>query len=80
MDPSDIGAEVDIDDPDAIPFVRFDPLRGSIRLDVIEGPLDNPTQVWDYKFGGARLTPTRVNQIRTGAGLQPNAPVTEVKP
>ncbi len=45
-----------------------DPLSGSIRLDVVEGPLTNPTWVWDYKFGGAELTPARIIQIRTGGG------------
>jgi hypothetical protein len=58
----------------------IDPLKGSIRLDVVEGPLNNPTRVWDYKFGGAQLTPARVNQIRTGAGLGPNVPVDAVRP
>lgn len=57
-----------------------DPLSGSIRLDVVEGPLTNPTWVWDYKFGGAQLTPARINQIRMGAGLGPNVPVVEVRP
>jgi hypothetical protein len=56
------------------------PLRGSIRLDVVEGPLNNPTWVWDYKFGGAQLTPARINQIRTGAGLGPIVPVDAVRP
>ena len=56
------------------------PLRGSIRLDVVEGPLNNPTWVWDYKFGGAQLTPARINQIRAGAGLGPNVPVDVVRP
>jgi hypothetical protein len=35
---------------------------------------------WDYKFGSSHLTPTRINQIRTGAGLNPTVPITEVKP
>ena len=56
------------------------PLRGSIHLDVVEGSLNNPTWVWDYKFGGAQLTPARINQIRTGAGLGPNVPVDAVRP
>lgn len=58
---------------------KGDPLLGSIRLDVVENPL-NPTQIWDYKFGGAQLTPARVNQIRTGAGLGSNVPITQVRP
>jgi hypothetical protein len=56
------------------------PLKGSIRLDVVEGPLNNPTLVWDYKFGNALLTPARVSQIRTGAGLGPAVPVDAVRP
>ena len=56
------------------------PLRGTIRLDVVEGPLNAPTSVFDYKFGGATLSPGRVTQIRAGANLGPSVPVLEVKP
>jgi len=63
-----------------VPWAAGDPLKGSIRLDVVEGPLNNPTWIWDYKFGGAQLTPARINQIRTGAGLGPNVPVVPVRP
>jgi hypothetical protein len=35
---------------------------------------------WDYKFGSSTLSPARIGQIRTGAGLSPNIPITEVKP
>jgi RHS repeat-associated protein len=56
------------------------PLKGSVRLDVVEGPLSAPTAVYDYKFGGALLTPTRVGGIRTGANLGPNIPVVGVHP
>ncbi|WP_428263333.1 hypothetical protein [Haliangium sp.] len=38
--------------------------KGSVRLDVVEGPLNAPTAVFDLKTGGARLTPQRVEQIR----------------
>ena len=32
-----------------------DPLKGSVRLDVVEGPLNNPTWVWDCQlWTGAR--------------------------
>jgi len=58
----------------------IDPLKGSIRLDVVTHPLNNPTWVWDYKFGDAGLTPARINQIRAGAGLAPSVPVVPVKP
>ena len=55
-----------------------DPVRGSIRLDVVEGPLTNPTTIFDYKFGNATLTPARIIQIRQGAGLGGNVPVLPV--
>ncbi len=56
------------------------PLTGSVRLDVVEGPLNNPRWVWDYKFGDSQLTPARISQIRAGAGLGSNVPVDEVRP
>jgi hypothetical protein len=56
------------------------PLTGSVRLDVVEGPLNNPSWVWDYKFGDSQLTPARISQIRAGAGLGSNVPVDEVRP
>ena len=56
------------------------PTKGSILLDVVEGPVTAPTQVFDYKFGGATLKPPRIVQIRAGAGLGPGVPVIEVKP
>ena len=59
---------------------RGDPPTGSIRLDVVEGQLDNPAWVWDYKFGDAQLTPARISRIRIGAGLGPNVPIDEVRP
>ena len=61
------------------PWREGDPLLGSIRLDVIEGPRINPTQVWDYKFGNATLSQSRIQQIRTGTN-SPNLPVWEIKP
>jgi hypothetical protein len=61
------------------PWNPGDPLAGSIRLDVVEGPLGAPTQAWDYKFGKATLSQTRILQIRTGTS-SPTLPVTEVKP
>ncbi len=56
------------------------PLKGSIKLDVVEGPLRSPTAVYDYKFGKAGLTPQRINQIRNGANLSPKTPIIEVRP
>jgi RHS repeat-associated protein len=54
--------------------------RGSIRLDVVEGPLDNPTAIFDYKFGGATLTPKRIQQIRQVGQFGPNVPIIGVHP
>ena len=56
------------------------PLKGTVRLDVVEGPLASPSAVFDYKFGAAQLTPTRIGQIRAGARLGPNYRITEVHP
>ena len=57
-----------------------DPVAGSIRLDVIEGPLTNPTHVWDYEFGNATLSQSRITQIQNGIPNGANIPVLEIKP
>lgn len=59
---------------------RCPPLAGSIRLDVIEGPLTNPTHVWDYEFGNARLPQSRITQIQNNIPNGTNVPVLEIKP
>ncbi|OCC22946.1 hypothetical protein MB02_14365 [Croceicoccus estronivorus] len=56
------------------------PTTGSIRLDVVEGPLTNPTQVWDYKFGQAKLSESRITQIQNGIPNGANVPILMVKP
>ena len=38
---------------------------GSIRVDVVEGPLGAPMAVYDLKTGSATLTPQRIAEIRT---------------
>jgi hypothetical protein len=40
-------------------------MPGSIRLDVVEGPLSAPTAVYDLKTGSATLTPGRIAEIRS---------------
>jgi hypothetical protein len=55
------------------------PTRDSVILDVVDGPLGNPTAIYDYKFGAAGLTPARIGQIRTVTGFQ-NTPVIQVRP
>jgi hypothetical protein len=54
--------------------------RGSVILDVIEGNPQNPTMIFDYKFGNAHLTPYRINQINTVGGFGGQVPIQEVKP
>ena len=55
-------------------------LRGSVRLDVVEGPLNNPTAIFDYKFGNAVLSNSRIDQIRRIGGFGSNVPIIEIKP
>jgi len=62
------------------PWQPGDGLRGTVRLDVVEGPINSPTNVFDYKFGNAQLTPLRINQIRNTSGSGPNVPIIQVTP
>ncbi len=54
--------------------------RGSIRLDVVEGPLDNPTAIYDYKFGSATLTIQRIQQIRQVGQFGSSVPIIGIYP
>jgi hypothetical protein len=54
--------------------------RESIRADVVEGPLTNPMAIYDLKTGRAKLTPTRIQQIRQhlpGGGV--GVPIREIR-
>jgi hypothetical protein len=53
---------------------------GSIRADVVEGPVDAPKAIFDLKTGGAKLTPERIKEIQSHLppGHQ-NIPVLEVR-
>jgi hypothetical protein len=53
---------------------------GSIRADVVEGPVDAPTAIYDLKTGNATLTPARVMQIQNEVPGGTNVPVKEIKP
>lgn len=53
--------------------------KGSVRLDVVDGPLSNPTQVFDFKFGNAGLSNSRIDNIYTQVGSS-NFPVSEIRP
>jgi hypothetical protein len=53
---------------------------GSVRLDVVEGPLDAPTAVYDLKTGSATLSPARIQQIQAHVPGGNNVPVLLVRP
>jgi len=53
------------------------PLEDSVVLDVVEGNVNSPTAVLDYKFGGARSRQNRIDQIRSAANLTPTTPVVQ---
>jgi hypothetical protein len=54
--------------------------RGSVRLDVVEGPLDAPTCCYDLKTGSATLTPGRIRQFQGNLPGGANVPVIQIKP
>ena len=54
---------------------------GSVRLDVVHGPLDAPIAIYDLKTGSSALSQRRIDQILSH--LPPgsrNIPVLEIKP
>ena len=53
---------------------------GSIRIDVGEGTVEDPTAVYDLKTGGARLSPARIQQIQMHLPSGTGVPVYEVRP
>jgi len=53
---------------------------GSIRLDVVEGPLNNPAAIFDYKFGTARFPQSRIDQIRRVGQFGDDVPISGVRP
>ena len=58
-------------------------VRGSVRLDVVEGPPASPTAIFDFKFTlnpNPTLSPRRIAGIRAGAGLAPSVPITTIHP
>jgi hypothetical protein len=63
-----------------LPYESGDGVKGSVRLDVVKGPVSAPTAVYDSKFGGAVLDADREAQMRKVAGLSPSCPVHEIKP
>jgi hypothetical protein len=57
-------------------------LDGSIRTDVVlrdpESPNSRPIAIWDVKTGGARLSGSRVTEIRDQVGVGTDVPVIEL--
>jgi hypothetical protein len=54
--------------------------RGSVRLDVVEGDLQLPAAVYDFKFGVSGLSQGRINRILSVGRFPPNTPVIEIRP
>jgi hypothetical protein len=54
--------------------------RGSVRLDVVEGNLQSPVAVYDFKFGASGLSQGRINRILSIGGFPTNTPVIEIRP
>ena len=53
---------------------------GSVRLDVVNGPLNAPISIFDLKTGGAILTPGRIQQIQAHVPGGASVPIIEVRP
>jgi RHS repeat-associated protein len=53
---------------------------GSVRLDVVEGPVTQPTAVYDLKTGSAQLTAARIQQIQSHIPGGASVPVIMVRP
>jgi hypothetical protein len=52
---------------------------GSVRVDVVEGPLTAPTKIYDLKTGGAKLNSSRIEQIQQHVPGGSSVPVIEVR-
>ena len=54
--------------------------KGSVRLDVVNGPVNSPNAVYDLKTGSATLTPARIQQIQSHLPGGNAVPVMEIRP
>jgi RHS repeat-associated protein len=54
--------------------------KGSVRFDVVYGPLKNPWIIWDLKTGQARLTSSRILQMRKHLPYNSNPSINLVRP
>jgi len=52
---------------------------GSVRVDVVNGPVDAPISIYDLKTGSAKLTPARVQSIQSHVPGGANVPVSQVR-
>ena len=58
-------------------------LKGSVRLDVVEGSAYTPTAVYDFKFittSNPALSQRRIRNIQSNAGLLPTTPIEVIHP
>jgi RHS repeat-associated protein len=54
--------------------------KGSVRLDVVLGDINNPSAIFDLKTGGASLTNSRIKQIRNHLPIESKKiPIEEIK-
>jgi RHS repeat-associated protein len=61
-----------------VPVSRGTP--GSVRLDVVNGPVTAPISIFDLKTGTATLTPARIKQIQSHVPGGSGVPVFELRP
>jgi hypothetical protein len=54
--------------------------KDSIRVDALEGTVENPTAVYDLKTGSATLSDARIKQIQQNLPNGQNVPVILIKP
>jgi hypothetical protein len=71
---SNIASEVSYLNGDPVPYGT----PGSVRLDVVEGPPDAPTAVYDLKTGRATLSPRRTAQIQKHIPNGTDVPVVRI--
>jgi len=53
---------------------------GSVRLDIVNGPLNAPVSIFDLKTGSATLKPPRIEQIQSHIPGGASVPVSTVRP
>jgi len=73
---SNLSSEISYLNGEVVPYGT----SGSVRLDVVEGPLDAPTSIFDLKTGSATLTPGRILQIQNNIPGGTSVPVFPITP